>query len=335
MNISIYKKKLILTYLFLVIILILSIFVKGKTNISFPDYKQSDSSDNSDIGIRFHGKCNDSIYIVKVSSPYEIFLEDFDYDISINIIGLKPTSLAYFTGPFITNRTWFSGGVGGVSESVHIGDLRYSSFKFGNFQYTTDKRYVTFWSGECGREKYWDPFKPVLSPGSWYFVYTGGVYDLSQDDVSIRTEVWINFSDECKDLEIVTSSGGKVYALWYGEFDANVIYSKSWAFELMLNGKANFYINNTFMYRFVTWPISQGFWKAKLESPEVIYKLNMAIIRRFHIPDINSKHKCFQGIGSNGNYKLVNSYLDYSPLINPNNIDGKPRYFMGVDVKLT
>ena len=149
--------------------------------------------------------------------------------------------------------------------------------------------------------------KPILSSGSWYFIFTGGVYDLTQDDVFIHTEVWINFSDECKDLEIVTSSGGKVFGLWYGEFDANVIYSKSWTFELMLHGLVNFHINNNFIYRFVTWPRSQGFWKVKLEAPDRIYNLNMLIIRRFHIPDINSNHKCFQGIGGSGDYKLVNN----------------------------
>lgn len=303
-------------------------------SIKFPTYENQKIRKGCTNGKQFFGENNDSIYIIKVSSPYKIYLEDFDFDMSLYIIGEKTTSLACFTGLYLTNGTWFSEGIAGTSEGAKIGNFRYSHFKFGNFEFTNDKRHTRNYTGLCGREIYWEPSKPILPPGSWYFVFTGGVYDLRQQDILVHTKVWINFSNECQDLEIETTSGGKVYSLWYGEFDANVIYSKAWTFEAMLNGRANFHINNTFLYTFQGWPTSQGFWNVKWITPEGINKLNMIILRRYHIPDIDFNDKCVSGIGPSGDYVLINSYLDYTPLLLGQNI-ACPGYFVGVDVKLS
>ncbi len=203
----------------------------------------------------------------------------------------------------------------------------------GKFNFTYTNRHTHNITGFSGGIYYTEPYNHTLPSGTWYFIFTGGFFDLKQDDIIVETKVWINFSEECRDLEVKTSEGGKIYALWYGEFDANVIISKAWTFEMMLNGKARFHINNTFVYAFWSWPTAQGFWKIKWIKPDgEIEKLNMIIFREYHFPDIEGE--CIFGTGESGEYELITSYLDYRPLIFKKHIYAFPIYFVGLDIKL-
>ena len=295
-------------------------------NTSFPMIEKN-------IGeIHFYGQSNSSCYIVGVSSSYDISIKDFDFKIDLYIKGTKTTSHALFYGCILTNKTCTSIGLGGQSEGNKIGNLRYVYFKYGNFNFTYENRYTHNITGFAGGEYYTEPFNHTLPAGTWYFIFTGGVFDLKQNDVIVKTKVWINFSQECRDLRIKTSEGGKIYALWYGEFDANVIISKAWTFEAMLNGRARFHINNTFVYTFWSWPAGQGFWRIKCIKPDGVEKLNMIIIREYHFPDIAGS--CISGVGGKGDYELVTSYLDYRPLLFGKHIYAHPVYFVGLDVKL-
>ena len=283
--------------------------------------------------IHFYGQSNSSCYIVAVSSPYDIFVEDFDFKIDLYVKGTKTTSHALFYGCILTNKTYTSIGLGGQSEGNKVGNLRYVYFKCGNFSFTYEDRYTHNITGFAGGMYYTEPYNHALPAGTWYFIFTGGVFDLKQQDVVVETKVWINFSDKCKDLEIKTSERGRIYALWYGEFDANLIISKFGTFEMMINGKARFRVNNTFVYTFWSWPAAQGFWRIKWIKPDgEIDKLNMIIIRGYHFPDIGGN--CIAGIGGSGEYELITSYIDYRPLLFGKHIYAYPVYFVGLDVEL-
>jgi len=306
-------------------------FINSVRNSEFS--KETLNETNCNDNLHFYGHSNNSCYVVALSSPSEIYLEDFDYRIMIFPAIKKNFSNAFFTGVFLTNGTFFSGGLGGGSESNQFGNLRYLHFKFGNLNFTYSDRMlynVTGWQGEY----YTEPYNHTLPPGKWYFIFTGGFFDLSQNDTLVNISVWMNFSNKCKDLNISTSEGGKIYALWYGEFDANVIISKAWRFEMMLNGKKKFHINNTFIYYFWSWPTAQGFWRVKWIKPGgEISKLNMIIFRELHFPDIATS-ECERGIGGSGDYELTTSYLDYSPILFGKHIYACPIYFVGIDLKL-
>jgi hypothetical protein len=312
------------------------------SEISFPAYAiskakvQNAGEESCSDGVNFSGQSNYPCYIVKVSSPSEIYIDDFYYHIKIRVND-KRTSDACRVGVFITNKTWISSGIGGRSETNWLGNLRYLHLKFGKLSYTYEHRMAYNRTGNVLDAEYWDQRKPILPPGTWYFIYFGCLFDLPQEDTIVSTSVRINFTGDCSDLEISSYDDGKLFGIWYGEFDANIIISKAWRFEMMINGKVSFPVNNTFLYSMQDWPIGTGFWRVRLNTPENIYKLNMLILRNYHFPDIDFQHKCMLGIEDRkGIYELRVDYIDFAPIplfgdVNPFAV---PTHFIGLDVDL-
>lgn len=279
----------------------------------------------------FHGKSNNSIYIVKVSSPYAFYLENFTYDLCWNVIANKPISSGRVMQCFLTNRTWFVplDALGGTGP-FKAGSFRYFHAQLGRFEYTYDNRTLYNMSGDSWSDWMRYPFPLPLSSGTWYFVFTGTIFDLDQDEVLLNISVWMNFSGT--DLDISTTEGGRIYGLWYGEFDANVIVSKAHMFEMMLIGRTHFSINNTFMYSFFFEPSYQGFWRIKWITPDGIKKVNIIMKERERYCDPYSYEECIYGFGESGEYDLRTSYLDYVP---DSDIPyAFPTYLIGVDVEL-
>lgn len=278
----------------------------------------------------FHGKSNNSIYVVKVSSPYEFYLENLTYDTDWKVITNKPISSGRVRQIFLTNKTWFVPlmNIGGTGP-FYAGNLRYFHAQLGRFEYTYENRTLYNMSGDSWSE--WMRYSHLpLSPGTWYFVFTGTIFDLDQDEMLLNISVWMNFSGA--DLDISTSEGGRVYGLWFGEFDANIIVSKSHMFEMMLGGRTHFSINNTFMYTFSLEPEYQGFWRIKWNTPDGIKRVNIIMIKRKLYCDPDSYWECIEGFGESGEYELRTSYLDYVP---DSDIPyAFPTYFIGVDVEL-
>ena len=169
-----------------------------------------------------------------------------------------------------------------------------------------------------------------LPSGKWHFIFTGLVFDLEQDDVLPNYKVWLNFSEEREDLEISTSEGGKIHGLCYPEYDANIIVSKSWASEFMMNGKASFDIENTFIYKFILHPRANGFWRVKWNTPDGIKKFNMVMRKNNWYYNKDKVEGCVWGIGKSGYYELSTSYLDYDY----ERFWTYTPYFVGLDVKL-
>jgi hypothetical protein len=277
--------------------------------------------------LHFYGESNASIYIVKVSSPYEIIIDNISASGDINIIGEKTTSGANYHGVIITNGTEGEMWGGSLSEWFIPRKLQYVHVNLGGFNHTYDKRLLfENWSGVIAS---WDDtlYERIYPPGTWYFIFTSGIYDLNQEDVLTHLAVWINFSDTCQDVDISTREGGKLYLLWYGEFDANLIISKARTFEMMLNGKQEFHINNTFLYTFSFFPYTRGFWNIQWDTPDGIKKLHLINTKIGH--HYTGDFECIMGTGRSGEYELRTSYLDQDLMTY-----AEPIYFFGVDVPL-
>ncbi len=304
------------------------------SELRFPDYADQElKTQNAGDEVNFFGQSNSSCYIVKVSSSKDIYLDNFEYDIQISLND-KRTSGACALGVFITNKSWITTGIAGGSEANFLGNLRFVHLKFGKINYTYENRIAYNRTGNVVEKKYKEPQKPILPPGTWYFIYFGCLYDLPQEDTIVKTSVWIDFTGDCTDLRVSSYDDGRIFDVWYGEFDANIIFSKAWRFEMMINGRARFPVNNTFIYSTRSWPFGTGFWKLKLITPDNIYKLNMLILREYHFPDIDFDHKCMKGLeDKSGDYELQVNYIDIAPFFNKYLI-AFPTYFIGLDVNL-
>ena len=282
---------------------------------------------------QFHGISNESIYVVKITSPTIITLVNGSIDVEQYVIGEQVATSASYVGCFFTNTTWFSTLVGfGSSEVYQEGQLRYEHYELFNFiNYTYDNRSVRNISDGDQVTGGWlrCPDNVSFNPGTWYFIFTGVVYDLKQDDLSTHWNIWMNFTNEGDDLDISTYGDGKVYGLWYGEYDANVIRSKAHTSEFMFNGKARFHIENNFLFQFKTHPSQKGFWNIRWRTPEGLKKFNMIMNEDGWQYDEEKVDGCVYGLGGPGDYHLRTSYFDYDPE------DGRawPPYFVGIDVE--
>jgi len=290
------------------------------------------TGDTCNDGLYFYGQGNKSIYIVTVSSPNIIYINNFTYQTRLGIIGVKAITGASYSKCFCTNGTeyvrlpWGEG-----SGSYMGGSLRYLHFKIGRFSKTYDNRTVHNRSGYVAGSTIIFTNR-TFPPGRWHFIFTGGLHEISQEETLINTSVWINFSDSCGDLEISTSEGGKVYSLWYGEFNANIIVSKADDLELMIRGRASFHINNTFMYTFGFNPSYNGFWHINWETPDGIRKFKRIMKRGYWFDSEDDEEGFIYGLDKSGDYKLSTSYLDYYPFNNSGHFS--PVSFIGIDVKL-
>jgi len=286
-------------------------------------------------GLHFYGESNASIFIVTVESSSDITVVEGMYIISIRANGSHVITGSDFGGCYVTNGSVFFG-IGGSrsSEVVKVGRLRYAHLKLGEIiNFTHDKRkYYEYENNGLIYKATCMQRNLSIPSGKWHFIFTGLPFDLEQDDVKHNIKVWFNFSGDCNDLKVSTSEGGKIYALSYAQFDANIVVSKTWTFEFMLNGKASFQIENTFLYEFLDHPKLNGFWNVRWNTPDGIKKFNMIMINKKWCYNKKNVEGCVWGVGKSGYYTLNTSYLDYDP-------DGEiglayTPHFIGMDVKL-
>ena len=204
-------------------------------------------------GFHFQGTSNSSIYVITVSSPNEIGIENISCKLNLSIEGEQLTAGGNFHFCYFTDGTDLNLLRGTVvsEEYVEEGHLRYFQYKLGQLNYTYENRSVFNWSGWFAGFRWNYGYNFSLAPGTWHFIFTAGLFDISQKNTQVNMSVWMNFSDFCDDVDISTSEGGTINALWYGEFNSNLLVSKVDRFELMINGKTSFHINNTFIYDFL------------------------------------------------------------------------------------
>jgi len=332
----------------MILIFVLSVFVpataiKINRNISLPfdeqiiindfHYKKIVSGNVTETVTHFYGESNASIYIVTVESQSDITLVDGCYTLTLRSNGTQNIDGYDFGGGWVTNGTVLVPFPKCGDEMVFQGELRYFHIKFGKIiNYTYDKRrYQEYQHNQSiygfgvNLDKNYTDF--ILPAGKWHFIFTALPFNLEQDDVLPNYKVCLNFSG---DLKISTSEGGKIYALYYPEYDANLAVSKSWTFEYMLNGKASFNIENTFVYEFMMYPRVNGFWSIKWNTPDGIKNFNMIMIKKKLFYNENKVEGCVFGVGENGYYEFSTSSIDYDPEM----LLAYAPIFFGFDVKL-
>jgi hypothetical protein len=295
----------------------------------------TDAVNDASDGTHFYGESNASIYIITVESQSEITLVDGYIILTLRSNGTHTITCTDFGGGWVVNETVIAPFPKCGSESVFVGALRYFHMKFGNIiNYTYDNRshqYQEYQHNELlyGYEHNFDKNYTyfTLPAGKWHFIFTAMMFDLEQDDVLPNYKVWLNFSE---DLKITTSEGGKIYALYYPEYDAGLVLSKAWKFECMLNGKASFDIENTFIYEFLLHPRVNGFWSIKWNTPDGMKNFNMIMRKRNLYYNEDKVKDCVWGIGKSGHYDFISSSIDYDPEM----LRGQIPLFFGFDVQL-
>jgi len=300
----------------------------------YPSEKLNGISASSNSTVKFHGWANSDFYIVGVSSLYKIHIDDFSYSIWGSISG---KSYTYSIGGAIMNDTTILYGGPSCIRTAKKG-IEYLHFKIGRVNYTYDNRVLSNWSSPyfTNASLGWGRFKDIiLPPGKWYFI----VFACWEDDFlqkDIKTNVWINFSKNCKELKISSSTDGKIHTWWYGEFGSNFIFYHFPFLSAMIGGKINFHINNTLIYFFTPYPDSKGIMRIEWECPNG--KIDKYLILNLHGITIG-KDKLY-GVGEAGNYELSVSYWDKmsfkwrNVVINERWIAANPIGVIVIDAKL-
>ncbi len=283
--------------------------------------------------ISFNAESNSDIYVVRVKSLNGFYLINATCNHEMSTIGKLNTSIAFISGCFFTNKksiyTLMS--VWG-SEVYKEGELRYEHYKFLHLKnYTYDKRKLYYKDNSIVRKSTLRrPWEIPFSPGTWYFIFSGTIYDLPQENISSHWSIKINFIGNKNGFDISTYEGGKIFGLWYGEYKSNVVISKSHAYEFMLNGRASFNIDNNFIFLFHPFPNSNGFWNIFWKTPTGYRFFNMLIFgdNKYFIEE--KKEGTVYGFEGPGKYQLSTSYLDKDPI----NFSAHPPWFFGMDVEL-
>jgi hypothetical protein len=99
---------------------------------------------------------------------------------------------------------------------------------------------------------------------------------------------------------------------------------------MMLNGKARFTIENTFVYEFIYTPMVNGFWSLKWNTPDGIKNFHMIMIKNNKFYNKNKVEGCVWGVGKKGYYEFSTSSVDYDT----HRSWAYAPLFVGFDVKL-
>ena len=353
------KKKLIpITILLLLILLSIiiptnrGILIKNKENFHTQDSRNilycpyfdiksnNDTYRTDDNNMTLSIESNKSICIIKVSNPNEIHLEYLSWNITQNTIGKKKSSGAFSADCQIYDKTKGNGlfplitmdDYGWIQEIK----LQYLHYQFGKkVNYTYDNRTLKEFDNKsivsASIEYLFVP--STIPPGTWYLVFSSVIYDLTQTDVSTNQLIRIVFSGNCSNTNISVSKGGKIYGFCYREYNANAIVSKSNILEMMINGKKSFHVENTLFYWYSYFPMNRGFWNLKWITPEGVKTFQLLVIHEHLIYDENDTEGCIWGMGENGDYEIITSYLDYSQILY-GSIPAFYPIFIGMDVTL-
>ncbi len=318
---------------FMILLLFISFVEDGLSPLINLNQERQNKYSIGTNSLQFYGSANSSIYIIGIYSPYKIYLDDFSFIIKGTVKGNGSNGRcdAYF----ILNETAIEF-TRVFYAYTYMKGSKYLHFKLGPLNFTCDDRIL--WNTSFSNATlHWGRWRNVSLPaGKWYLVITIFWDDKIKPD-EIHIYAWVNFSSRCKDVQISTAEGGKIYALWYGKFDSNLIIYYPPFLSIMINGKASFYINNTLIYFFPLFPISKGVGKIKWVYPNG--EIDKSVVFNWHGFRL-SKYDFCCGVGGPGEYKLTLSYWDRMSLdlknigINSRWIDANPVCFAALDVKL-
>ena len=255
----------------------------------------------------------------------------------------RSTRGTFYNGCLVTNKKEVTNRGGYTHRWQRTDKINYFHCGFGKkiaYTYENMPMFKTF--------QYWvtesviDSFYITYPAGTWYFVWTGLIFDLEEEDVTTEMRVWMNFSGNCSDMVVEGFDVGEPYYLWYGEFDSTLTISKHPNYRRMLNGRANFKVNNTFLYYLESYPLTWwhgggggfGFFKILWKTPHSRETFRMfcwswreLVFRNLKIGDRRPYDWKF-GIGESGDCTFRTSYLDCMYKFT------ESLYFVGLDVEL-
>lgn len=315
MKLNFYKFSCFLIIFSLIIIYFLPI-IQGRS-LSYNGSLCSINDFNNEYnGLISSFESNASIFIITIESEDSIIIEESQRTTTLIVNKSCNMTGSNYAGCHVTDgNVYFGIGSSGASESARKEELRYLRLKFGDlFNYTfDDRRYKDYEEGRRLFEITFTLNSLTLPPGKWHIVLSSLCFDLNQDYFRHNYKIWFKFSEECKDMKISTSEGGKIYGFYYPHYDANIVISKAWKFEFMLNGKVSFHINNTLLFDFFDHPLRNGFWNIRWNTPEGLKKMNMVIFNNNKYYIQKKEEGCLWDVGVSGDYVLTTSYLDYTP----------------------
>lgn len=301
------------------------------------------TSEISDDGLHFYGETTRPFYVVRVSSPDEINLTKYVRYVHQNKTCNSSTRGNFYNGCLVTNKKEVTNRGGYAHRWERTDKINYFHYEFGkNIDYTYENmpmfKTFQYWVTESIIDNYYITYPA----GTWYFVWTGLIFDLEENDVTTEMKVWMNFSGDCSDMEVEGFEVGETYYLWYGEFDSTLTISKHPDYRRMLNGRANFQVNNTFLYHFIWCPLTWwhgggegfGFLKVFWKTPHSRKTFRMFCwdghdwVFRGLKKGVRSPYDWWFGIGESGECSIRTSYLDCMYELT------QSLFFVGLDVAL-
>lgn len=269
-------------------------------------YIATDNLQNDKDIERYSLKGEGPIFIIKFSSPEPIYIENITakYD-DKNITGTMHDyfSLMYFCRPPIL----FRNDVSSMGRSF----FNYTHFKFGDLINYTDGLPYTYDGGGWGSSTT-GPL--LLYSGITYLIYVHGYFYEPDNYSAIKWNTTINVEQD-NQLEISSYCSDKLYAIWYGEYDANIVFHRP-QIKLMVNGKKQFTIYDNCIYDFLYSDIvdghdgesSNGSFKVKMNTPNGLVEY-----LRFVKDDIlfeKGYTDSLYGLSGPGEYSFTVNYLN-------------------------
>jgi len=252
---------------------------------------------------------SNQVLVIKLSSAYEIKILNFTAEFNLSIINEQKTEYSHMYGIYLldasgkiydyTSLSWITG--------PGFRNLRY--FKLGSFIY--DNRGVFEHVGWVSKGEFKIP-NYSLPAGDWFLIFYAGFYDVPNINTHIQTKVSINIIDIPDDLKVIKNEQGTFYGLWYGEFNPVFAITKGWVFDVMFNGTARFSVNNTFLFRFNLYPVSDGYWSIYWKTPREIKKCKIEVKDGIFTSSSSQEDVqwCVFGNGGSGSYNLTTHYID-------------------------
>jgi hypothetical protein len=264
----------------------------------------------SDNITTIHEESTSQVTVIKLSSVHEIQIKNLSAEFIYSVINTQKTDLSNTKGLYVVDS---SGNLYGYHCSACLnkqpdeGTLQY--FKLGPFIYNNRAEYEHVgwvWTAGFGEGNF------SLPSGDWYFIFYAGFYDVPNNNTLIQTNISINIIDIPNDLKVTKNVEGTFYGYWYGEINPVLFISKAWEFELMVRGTKQFFANNTFFFQFFGFPVSDGYWSIRWETPTGIKKCNMEVFDgRFNSSSSEEEiNWCINGMGGSGNYGVITHSFD-------------------------
>jgi hypothetical protein len=283
-----------------------------------------------------YSESNAPVHVVKITSETDLMINMVSWDITISSIKNVTTDKAFNMGCYFTNGEDFQPYIVDFSTGGQQHEkLLYRHIKITPFiDVTEDNRKTDTISGVIRRLYDFNGIDNQLPAGSWYFIFTGIVYDVLQEDMIVHTKTWINMSNNPEDIEIVSYDAGMVDGYWMGEFDSNIALNYWGVKSILLNGKLMVHANNSFMFWWDNWINANGYWKVKWNKPVKTTTFRMIVNNGTQIFNPLKAYECICGIGGPGNYDLVTHYLDNQPNPVQNMPVAASPYLLTLDVPL-